>query len=158
MLHDAPGHPVRDYLFLYQKLRREDYASQDSVLFGLEFSLHHLLANLYGRQPNELAARIKGILEDNAADPHFRLSDVLEHIPYTADHVRRIFKQVFGISMLSFLNWARLSGASDLLVHSALPITEVARRSGFENPGYFSRLFRAQYGVSPSEYRKKGGV
>ena len=46
-----------------------------------------------------------------------------------------------------------LHTAAPLLRHSALPVGTVATSAGFEDPFYFSRVFRREMGVSPTEYR-----
>jgi two-component system response regulator YesN len=48
---------------------------------------------------------------------------------------------------------ARIERAGDLLADPGLSVKEVARRSGFESPYYFSRLFRKVTGRTPSEFR-----
>lgn len=48
----------------------------------------------------------------------------------------------------------RMEAAAYLLRRSSLNIQEIISRVGYENTSYFYRLFRAQYGMSPREYRK----
>ena len=42
----------------------------------------------------------------------------------------------------------------DLLVHTNLSICEIAQKIGFDDPYYFSRLFKKEMGLSPAHYRK----
>lgn len=46
--------------------------------------------------------------------------------------------------------------AKRLLLHSGLGISEIAYGLGFKDPGYFTRFFTRQLGVSPSDYRAGG--
>ena len=48
----------------------------------------------------------------------------------------------------------RIQRACQLLRHSQLPVGAVAVSVGFEDPFYFSRTFRRETGVSPTEYRE----
>ena len=49
----------------------------------------------------------------------------------------------------------RIANAQMLLETTSYSITEIGNIVGYDNPLYFSRIFRKQKGVSPSEYRKQ---
>lgn len=56
----------------------------------------------------------------------------------------------------TFVRSSRLALAGELLVtRSDLPVVEVARLAGFLDPSYFSRLFKAEYGCTPGNYRAR---
>ncbi len=65
------------------------------------------------------------------------------------------FTQYVGISPRQYIINIRMTKAKDLLVNSLFQISEVARLSGYENPLYFSRLFKKTWGMSPKEYKKQ---
>lgn len=67
----------------------------------------------------------------------------------------RTFKQYSGLTPLNYLLSVRISNAQNLLENTNYNITEIASIVGYENPLYFSRLFKKQTGLSPSEYRKQ---
>jgi len=76
-----------------------------------------------------------------------------------------LFKRVTGDTPLNWIIRARMRWAGELLENSTLQIKEVAWRVGYEDPFYFSRLFKSVHGISPSKYRTqkatgicKGGV
>ena len=61
-----------------------------------------------------------------------------------------------GTSFVQELNATRLDRASDLLGDArcrSLTIADIAFRSGFLDPGYFTRAFRKRFGITPSEWR-----
>ncbi|MBO5347344.1 MAG: helix-turn-helix domain-containing protein, partial [Lachnospiraceae bacterium] len=49
----------------------------------------------------------------------------------------------------------RLSMAKNLLISSNLPISEISEMIGYDNPLYFSRLFKKHTGMTPTEYKKR---
>lgn len=67
----------------------------------------------------------------------------------------RCFKRYMGMTPLQYITSIRINKAKDLLKNTAFTIQEVGRLVGYENPLYFSRIFKKQTGHSPSEYRKK---
>lgn len=66
----------------------------------------------------------------------------------------RSFKQVVGQSPMQHLLSIRIGNAVNLLETTSYNVNEIAAIVGYDNPLYFSRLFKKQTGVSPSDYRK----
>lgn len=64
------------------------------------------------------------------------------------------FKRWCGLSPIDYRNELRLNAARSLLLHSTLSIQEIAAHVGFDDPYYFSRLFKKKCGVSPREFRR----
>jgi signal transduction histidine kinase/AraC-like DNA-binding protein len=73
------------------------------------------------------------------------------------NYLSRIFQQELGISPWEYLNRYRIKQAQDLLRDTNDSITQVATQVGFEDPAYFSRVFRKQVGHSPQRYREHQG-
>ncbi len=67
----------------------------------------------------------------------------------------RCFKQYNGITPMQYILSLRISNAQYLLDNTSYNVSEIASIVGYDNPLYFSRLFRKQTGLSPSEYRKR---
>ena len=65
-----------------------------------------------------------------------------------------LFKKYTGTSPVRFHNSYRLTAAADYLIVYDMKINEVSKKLGFQDPLYFSRLFKKEFGVSPSEYIK----
>lgn len=64
------------------------------------------------------------------------------------------FTHYVGLSPRQYIINIRMTKAKDLLINSLFQISEVARLSGYDNPLYFSRLFKKTWGLSPKEYKK----
>ena len=54
-----------------------------------------------------------------------------------------------------FIRFIRLKRAAELLEKSQLFVNEVAYQVGFNDPKYFRKYFKDEFGVSPNEYKKK---
>jgi AraC family transcriptional regulator, arabinose operon regulatory protein len=71
----------------------------------------------------------------------------------SASRLAHLFKREMGVSPHRFLETHRLGAARGLLLSTSLPVSEVARRSGYANAFHFSTRFRRAFGVSPRGYR-----
>lgn len=67
----------------------------------------------------------------------------------------RSFKQYMGMPPLQYLTSIRISRAKELLKGTDYTISEIGAIVGYENPLYFSRIFKKQEGISPKGYRNK---
>ncbi len=88
---------------------------------------------------------------------HFRrmpsLGEVARACRRSPNHLHSIFTRAFGASPTVYARSCRMRDAVHLLISSAIPVQEVARRCGYEDPLHFSRVFSRQFGCSPSAVR-----
>ena len=73
---------------------------------------------------------------------------------YNEKYIGRLFKKHTGMSVKEYINAKRLERAETLLRETALSVTDISLKTGFNNVTYFNRLFKKHFAVSPSEYRK----
>lgn len=76
-----------------------------------------------------------------------------EHLMSTSWFIRN-FKQYTGSTPMQYILSKRIYNAETLLQNEHYNITEIANIIGYENPLYFSRIFKKVKGISPTEYRK----
>ena len=69
------------------------------------------------------------------------------------DYFSRIFRSVTGFNYSKWLNMIRMEKAAELLADKKLSLTEIAMYSGFQSISSFNRVFHAEKGISPGEYR-----
>ncbi len=67
----------------------------------------------------------------------------------------RSFRQYMGMTPMQYITSIRINKAKELLRSTSCSIQEISGLVGYENPLYFSRIFRKQTGLSPSQYRKE---
>ncbi len=104
-------------------------------------------------------AMVKGYLQDRYMDTSCTAAMAIRDSGYSQNYMRSQFLQQCGMTPAKYLTELRLEGARWLLegCSPGLPIAEVAKRSGFEDALYFSRVFRQRYGMPPTQYAKIHG-
>lgn len=69
------------------------------------------------------------------------------------DYLRQLFEKIYGCSPIKYINHLKLKRAKELLSSGLCSVAEAAFNAGFSDLSHFSRFFKDNVGVSPSEYR-----
>lgn len=94
----------------------------------------------------------------NFHDCSFELDEYMRGFPFSYDYLRKLFKKELGVTPHRYLNDLRMNTAAAMFEQSYLGnanVSEVSRRCGFQEPLYFSRMFKKKFGLSPSHYEAK---
>lgn len=94
----------------------------------------------------------------NYPDEEFALDQYLRSLPFNYDYLRKLFKSEMGLTPHQFLFETRLKAAAERLSFpdpAGSSISEVAHLCGFQDPLYFTRMFKKKYGLSPSRFQKE---
>ena len=83
------------------------------------------------------------------------LEEVAENSQISKSYLSLLFKQETGINFSAFLTNYRVEKCKEYLRESHYKIYEIAERVGFDNPYYFSKVFKEKVGISCKEYQKK---
>jgi AraC family transcriptional regulator len=75
---------------------------------------------------------------------------------FSVPHFHRVFRAHVGESAISYVRRLRLERAARKLRMGAVDITEVALAAGYDSHAAFSKAFKQQFGLSPSEFRQLG--
>lgn len=98
--------------------------------------------------------RLKAAMEKHLSESDVKVNDIGSDIGLSRVQLYRKLKAITGLSPAELLRQMRLQKAHDLIMHSDQPISAIAYDTGFSSPGYFSKCFRDEYGISPSDMRK----
>ena len=83
------------------------------------------------------------------------VEQLARHAGIGPSRLNQLFREHCGNTPIQYLLALRLKHAADHLRNPYWNIAEIACLCGFETPNYFSRKFRAEYGVSPGEFRRR---
>lgn len=96
---------------------------------------------------------IKKYIRDHIDEPLTREA-LAEVAGFSVPHFHRIFTAQLGENIASYVRRVRLERAGRKLRMGAVDITQVALAAGYDSHTAFSRAFKQQYGLSPSEFRQ----
>ncbi|WP_209425975.1 helix-turn-helix domain-containing protein [Pararhodobacter sp. SW119] len=115
--------------------------------------------SLFATAPGAVPARYAGYMQafDALVQRHLgenrRVSDHAAELGLTATHLNRICRALAGMSAGRYIEARRLHEAQRLLAYTRQPVAEVGYALGYDDPAYFSRVFRRQMGETPSACR-----
>jgi AraC-like DNA-binding protein/CheY-like chemotaxis protein len=95
-----------------------------------------------------------GIVEQNLANDKFNVDDICKIIGISRIQLYRKVKALLGCSITDYILNRRLKKAKYLLNNEGFTISEITYMVGFSNPNYFSTVFKAKYGCTPTEFKK----
>ena len=113
--------------------RGESYSYTDSVM-------HRLIM-------------VTDYIKNNLTADDLSQGTMAEMAGISRDYFSRIFRNVTGTNYSKWLNIIRLEKATELLEDQKMTLTEIAMHSGFQSISSFNRVFHAEKGMSPGEYR-----
>ncbi|HQO58158.1 MAG TPA: helix-turn-helix domain-containing protein [Candidatus Omnitrophota bacterium] len=101
----------------------------------------------------KIVEKVAYYINANYHRPDLSLRSLCEETGLSYHYLSRLIKKVLKTSFTQYLNRIRLQVASRLLQNKSLSVTEIAYACGYEDPGYFCKLFKKGYGQTPGFYR-----
>jgi len=86
-------------------------------------------------------------------DPNISLISVARHVGMSPAHFSTIFSQTVGKTFISYLTLLRIEKAKELLSQTDMKLSAIAMEIGYNEPNYFSHVFKKNEGITPKEYR-----
>jgi len=109
-----------------------------------------------GDDRNRYVEMLENLLISNIPNHNLRIREIMESIPLSQDHARRIFVRETGKTPSEYLMEKRISFAKQLILtrtgNSNINFKTIAYQSGFDDRYYFSRVFKKLTGKSPTDW------
>lgn len=167
---------VSMYILKLMEFSKQDY--ETTLLQGLNDEITRTIAlamdkeNLIEDLMNifrKVESSIKGYIEPNIEkqilqyiDDNYLTIDSLEHLSdifgYNYAYLSRLFKKKVGVPMNKYITEKKLAMAKELMKNNNLNIAEISDMCGYNDYRYFSRVFKGEEGLTPSEYRQLIGI
>lgn len=150
LLYESRGEAEEILRRMIKAVSRE-WACADEYAVGQLYSLFSLLSDpICNKNPFSRAVK-------RLCDPTDRatVAELSESYGMSEGHFIRQFKSYTGQTPLEYRAFKRTETAKSLLVSTDMSVTDISLSLGFDDPLYFSRVFKRQTGVSPRGYRNK---
>jgi len=98
--------------------------------------------------------KISQIVEEHLEKEELTVEELSQLLGLSRVHVYRKIKKLTGMSVSEFVRSVKLKLSLNLIKTSGKTIAEIAYEVGFSSPSYFTKCFKDQFGISPSEFGK----
>ncbi len=106
----------------------------------------------------QLVEKAVAYVEENMSRPDLTVEELSNAMGMSRVHFYKKVLALTGKTPVEFIRVLRLKRAAQYLRESQLNVAEIAYKLGFNNPKYFSKYFKEEYGITPSEYQEKEGI
>lgn len=130
-----------------------EYANLLSLNFISAFIYHDFESGKDLSYSDTLVDLIKDFLLNNL-DKNYTLDDLAEKFNYSKSYLHTKFKEKTGYPVLVFFNLKKIQKACEYLNYTDLSIKQISFKIGFDDPLYFSRVFKNFMGKSPRNYKQ----
>ncbi|MDR1096177.1 MAG: helix-turn-helix domain-containing protein [Spirochaetaceae bacterium] len=133
--------------YLKERLKLEEMVKESP-----SYLREKLLAqDRYGSANQKLAERILEYVDREYASKLLSLQSIAKHLQKSPAYISKVFKDVTGENYVRYVSKKRLAKALDLLQNTSLLVYQVTAAVGWTDQSSFIRLFKKQYGFTPSE-------
>lgn len=123
-----------------------------SMLYTIYFQCIKSCEKKYSPSSKIISNALDYIIE-NYTNPNLTLNTISSHADVSEVHLRRLFQSALNISPLKYITNLKIKKAKEMLENSNYKISEISSICGFSNPYYFSRIFKSQTGMTPTDYK-----
>lgn len=101
-----------------------------------------------------IVEKLKQYIHEHHADPNLSVDALVDVAGLSVNYMRKVFKDITGISLNQYLSDFRFEKAKELLLGTDLPANKIGEMVGFDNTKYFYISFKKYSGKTPDHFRK----
>jgi signal transduction histidine kinase/ligand-binding sensor domain-containing protein/CheY-like chemotaxis protein/AraC-like DNA-binding protein len=104
---------------------------------------------------NEFVIKVRKAIEANLHSSDFDVEKLCRNLAMSHSQVHRKLTALTGLSATHFIRYVRLVKAKEMIISSGYSISAIAMDCGFDDPAYFSRVFKQEFGLTPQGWREQ---
>lgn len=156
---------TKDYDDLYIKIKellgRYHIVMPDSSISALrtDRDWHHFIT-MCGMKVNDFyqskqfMAQIKTFIQEHYEET-VSLEDAASRMDLSPNYFSNLFKQQLGVTFTDYVATIRMDKAKELIKENIYTLKEISYKVGYNNPNYFSRVFKKHHNLSPKQYKQQ---
>lgn len=94
-------------------------------------------------------------IHENYHNENLSLAQIASSMYLSQNYLSNLFKKETGFTITQLITDIRIKTATELLENSNLSLSKIAKKTGYSEAGYFSKVFKAKTGMTPREYRRR---
>ena len=141
----------KKYLKEIRPHRREQILASAHLLDAVASYMY--AGSLVKRRSEELSVRISEYIAEHLGE-ELDVASLTRRFALSRTRLFCVFKECFGISVSRYIQEKRIEKAKELLDTTALSVGEIALVVGYAEGNYFSKVFKKETGLAPTEYRR----
>jgi two-component system response regulator YesN len=145
-----------------QVLNLEEFLDAVNTLDRIKIDMKDIFANALAfrdqRTDHErlkLIHQAKDYIDNNFMDPTLQLKNVASRFNLSPSHFSSVFHEEIGETFRNYLGDLRINRAKELLRTTNLKVSEIAHKSGYRDPHYFSTAFKKKCSRTPQQFRNQ---
>ncbi len=136
-----------------RKHLQQYYSKQMGLIADTETTPAPGQRNIEEGKEHEFVKKVREIVEANFTNYEFSVEQLCQQVFMSHSQLHRKLEALTNCSPNKFIKLVRLQKAKTLLANPALPVGIIALDCGYIDPGYFARVFKQEYGLTPQEWR-----
>jgi Response regulator containing CheY-like receiver domain and AraC-type DNA-binding domain len=162
--HTNQGKQYTDLIAsVYSLANSKEYVKDMSLNASLSTLLTYIMKDCWvfenesSKKPKKNIEEIHTYIEKHCQEK-ISLEILADQFYINKFYLTRIFKEQYGVSIMTYLNQARISRAKELLRFTNDNLDSIGTACGFQNGSYFSKVFLKLEGISPNKFRQSWAV
>ncbi len=102
---------------------------------------------------NHIVTAVKTFTEEKIGEP-FRIGDLCAEIGYSKSYLSKLFREQTGETIATYATRMKIRRAKQMIREDSMNFTEISAALAFDNPQYFTRVFKRISGMTPTEFKR----
>lgn len=143
-----------DYYYVIDRIEQLEtiYEKMQEINALVQTYINHASQKRFEKNDGTIEEIVQ-FMEQNYQNPTFSIMDLEEHMHYSGNHIRNLFKDAYQCTPMEYLLQLRIRKAKELLATTDMKAVTIAEQVGYENSKYFYSLFKKHTGMTTYEYR-----
>lgn len=146
-----------EHLYTNIKQRIDNLVRSDDIFALWSEMIEKYCAIVNGHKAREYSPTIQRVIisANNDISAELKLNSIAEQLNMNASYLSNLFHKETGVTITSYVNGKKMEYAAFLLLNTEWNVSAIAQECGILDENYFARIFKKQYQMSPSQYRKQ---